>query len=236
LLFGDASVAILYSFDDGGLAQTTGTVSVSAPWTGSVLADPADAGLSTSFSVEGNPTVGDTCPGSLEITVPFTTVGQGVRASVTYPMPIPVTATAVHFALKWVIANDLDGSAAFYDELLLVNGAYSFLQTYAQWQYPLPDGGAPIQAFPPVPGASNDFVNVTNGYGGFPGGFPSDGDWLLQTVPLTTPDGGAVTTPTLFYLNELGVQLFGPGISDAGPAPLAFPIDLQFFVDDVYVQ
>lgn len=220
-------MSLFYSFDDGGLSGAVD--GVTSTWYGSVAADPADAGLTA--AVTGNATIGDTCPGSLELTVPFTTVGQSAKAALGFPSPpgVAVTGTALHLALKYAIENEADGAAPNSSELSVVNGAYSYAQAYAQYQIPLSDGAAPDAAY-----SGPNFVTsyVTFGYNNV----PTDGGWLLESVPILLTDGGAVTTPTTVYLNQIYVQFNDPQVSDAGPAPLASPLTVQFFIDDVYIQ
>lgn len=223
---------LLFSFNDGGIAMTVGTQSVN--WGVAVDMNPLDAGFGA--VAQGNPTVGDTCPGSLELIIPFTTTGQGVAGSFAYPgLGVPYNAKAIHFALKFVIANDADASPAFLQELIQTDGSgFSYLTPYAQWTPALADGGQLD--------ASYQAQNFTTAISGGFSGFPSDGGWLLTTVPITAADPGdgavvPVPAPTKIYLNQIGVQLRDPQAgADAGPQPLPFPLTLEFFIDDVWFE
>lgn len=230
-LLGDAG-AVLFSFDDGGITQTIPGSTVN--WSTTVNADPSDAGLTVSKS--GDPVTGDTCPGSLLITIPFTTTGQKGTAEVFYPSPpgFPVTGTALHIALKAVVTNALDGGVVPTSSLVIADGGnYSYLQAFAQWAPPGPDGGAPDAAY--LGNGYQTFTNLGNGNGW--AGFPSDGGWLLSTVPFVVPDGGAATTPMTVYLNHFGLVLLDPTVpTDGGVVGLPFPTTLWLYVDDIYVQ
>lgn len=224
-LLGDAGGTLVFSFDDGGITQSLGATGT---WSPSVT-DPADAGFTV--GAEGNATIGDTCPGSLELTIPLTNLGQAAQIGFSYPSPpgIPITATAMHVAFKLVIVNPADAGAALSE---LVGGndaeAFSYLNAYAMWSYPnAADGGAPDASY-----QKNKYAGPANGLGGF----PSDGGWALATVPILEQDGAAVTSPTTIYLNQVGIQVAGPQPLDGAPAPLAFPLNVQLFVDDIYFQ
>jgi hypothetical protein len=223
---------LLFSFDDGGITMTVGTATPS--WGVRADQNPLDADFDATGA--GNATIGASCPGSFEITAPFTTTGQGVVGSFAYPgNGVGYTGKVIHFSLKYIIANNLDGSAAFLQELTQTDGSgFSYLTPYAQWTPPLADGGQPDANYQ----AQNFSQSVSGGFGGL----LTDGGWLEQRVAITTTDPGdgaviPVTTPTKFFLNQIGVQLRDPQAgADAGPQPLPFPLDLKFYIDDVWVE
>jgi hypothetical protein len=232
-LLGDAGT-LLFSFDDGGISATIGTQS--ANWSSSIIGNPLDA----SFAVVGggNATVGEWCPGSFEMVVPFTTLGQGAKGSIAYPgTGAPYNAKALHFSLRLAFPDNTDASTVYLQDLLQVDGSdFSYLQVFAQWSPAAPDGGAPDGSY-----QAQNYSNVSpNGYLAF----PADGGWTQQTVPITVKDPGDAavsnaTAPVAIYLNQIGLQVFdpqAPGGDAAGLAPLPMPLNVQFFVDDVWVE
>jgi hypothetical protein len=221
---------LLFSFDNGNISIPVGTQSVS--WTAGPASNPLDA----SFDVagQGNQAVGNACPGSFEMVVPFSTTGQEAIAQFKYPdMGVFYNAKAIHFALKMVFPDNTDASTAFEQELVIFDGAgYSFYQAFAQWTPAGPDGGISDAA------AGYSYFSTPHGYNDF----PPDGGWLLVTVPIlqTDPRDGAVTevtSDTPLLLTSVGAQFTDPEVlPDSSPAPLPFPLNTQFFIDDVWVE
>jgi hypothetical protein len=224
------SGTLLFSFDDGGSNPS---------WTGQVLtADPLDAGDGSAlkFDATVNTTIGASCPGSIELSTAFTQLGQKGQGYAAYASPpgLGVTGTAVHFALKMIATNSADGGPVAPSELVIVDGGgFSYMQAFAQWAPPLADGAAPDASY-----VMNDFFNIPNGFGAF----PADGGWVLEAVPIKVadPGDGAVsnaTTPTLIYLNQIGLVLADPQIAaDGGPMQLPYPVTVKFYADDIYVK
>jgi hypothetical protein len=224
----DAS-SLLFSFDDGNISTIVGTQSAS--WTAGPWSNPLDA----SFEVtgQGNPAVGNACPGSLEIVVPFSTSGQQAITQFDFPgMGILYNAKAIHMALKMVFPDDTDASAAFEQELVIAEGAgYSFYQAFARWTPAAPDGGV-------SGGPTGNYVSTDHEYNDF----PSDGGWLFVTVPIvqTDPGDGAitqVTSDTPLFLTTVGALFTDPQVlPDSSPGPLPFPLNTHFFIDDIWFE
>jgi hypothetical protein len=219
---------ILFSFNDGGTSVTIGTQSVS--WTASVAQNDLDAAFAVTG--QGNPTVGNSCPGSFEMVVPFSTTGQKAAGVVTYPTPpgVPLNAKAIHLALRYELTNTDAGVG----ELTSIgqDGGGGYVQAYAQWGLPGPDGGVPDSGF----FANNNFPST--GWNNL----PTDGGWLAFSVPITVtdPDSGAKTAATTdvpIFLSQIAVQVadpqFGP---EGGPVALPTPVTVHFFVDDVWFE
>lgn len=208
---------VLFAFDDGG----TGGWMLSSP-----TSDPADAGFVPALSYA---TPGNTCPGSLQISLPFSTLGQ--KGGAAFPVPYPgmfTNASAVHFSIRAIIPSDTDGSAVPWNVLVgPANGAYGNLQPFAQYSYATADGAIPTTADGSVITYQQGNYNVNVSISGF-----MDGGWQAVTVPITLGDSGAPGV----YLNAIAVQAYDPAVTDAGPAALSQPVTLVLQVDDVYLQ
>jgi hypothetical protein len=220
----------LFSFDDGRISTIVGSQSVS--WTAVPSVNPLDA----SFDVtgRGNPTVGNACPGSFEMVVPFSTSGQQAIAQFSFPgVGVLYNVKAIHMALSMVFPDNMDASTAFEQELVISEGAgYSFYQAFAHWTPAAPDGGVSAT------GATANYVSTDHQYNDF----PTDGGWLLLTVPILQVDPGdgavtQVTSDTPIYLTAVGAQFVDPQVlPDSSPGPLPFPLNTHFFIDDVWFE
>jgi hypothetical protein len=212
---------LLFSFDDGGLSGFTTNPPV----------DPADAGLT--ITAVGNATVGNTCPGSIQVTVPFSTVGQKVQVLNALNFPgIPVTGTVLHLALRVLATANADGGAdggADPYQILSGPGATGNYQPYYQAEYATLDGDVPRDDSGAALGYGTQNFNVNNPWATL----PEDGGWQMVNVPLLSADGGATTS---LYLDQVGVIMYTPPITDAGAAPLPSPVTVQVFIDDIWVE
>ncbi len=214
MLLGDGGT-LLFSFDDGGVQS----------WSLELAKDPADAGFDA--AIANNPTMGNTCPGSLEATLTYSTTGQTAGAQVFESTPgLQVTGTAVHMSVKLVIPGDTDGG----EYTMLggpINGVFGNVQPFIQYTLATPDGAVPFNDAGAITYQSGNF-NTNLATSSF-----ANGAWQNVSVSFT-PDGGPATA----FLNHVVVQLYTPAIVDAGigPTALANPVTVQLLIDDVYVQ
>ena len=179
---GDGGANLLYSFDN--------ITQVPSGWVVAVT-DPADSGLTPTLSV--NTTEGHTCPGSLQLTIPFTAFGQ--QADMKIPQPYPggtlYSGVAFHAWVKVEIPGDAGITVS--NEFLQGNG-----QVYAQWGQP-PDGGPYtaqnfVNFYPP---AATSWQEVVVPIGDDGGSASIDLDQLGANLQLNAQDSGAPTTAIL---------------------------------------
>ena len=199
---GDGGAQLLFGFDN--------ITAVPTGWTTSVV-DPADSGLTASLSV--NTSQGHTCPGSLQLTIPFTAFGQQADMKFTYPYPAgtPFTGTQFHFWVKVATAGDAGITVG--NEFLQGNG-----QAYTQWSIQGADAG---------PYTNQDFVNF----------YPpvAATSWQEIVIPLAgCGDSGGTnctgTAPVSIDLNQLGANLLLK-LQDAGA-----PTTVVLLVDDIWLE
>jgi hypothetical protein len=219
---------LLFSFNDGSISTTVGTTPTS--WSAAVQTNfnvsptapynPLDAAFDVTG--QGSATVGNSCPGSFEFTVPFSTTGQVGVGQFNYPgNGAPYNAKAIHLSIKYVLPDNTDASTAYIPDLSNIgtDGGNGFIQPFVQWAVPPSDGGAPAAY-------SSQNFSVAIGWSTL----PADGGWYPLTVPITGSDGGTV------YLNQIGVQAYDPQFGIDGAVPLPFPATVQFYVDDVWFE
>jgi hypothetical protein len=190
---------LIYSFDNG---------LIPAGWAAATVHDPTDAGIVGTLSVS---TEGHTCGGALQLTIPFSAVGQQVDMVLNTNGPT-YTGTQFHAWIKVEVPPPADGGPAttVANEFLQGNG-----QDYSQWRIHGMDAGLYSQ---------QNFQNF------YP---PAYVGWQEVVIPLTgcancgATDAGVVT----FDLAQLGANLLY-NFTDAG-AP---PTTAVLLLDDVWLE
>jgi hypothetical protein len=188
--------------------------------------DPLEAGLTP--TLVGDPINGNTCPGSIEVTVPFTTTGQKVQLAnpINFPGAL-VTGSVLHMSLR-VLPSSGNTDAG---NLLSILGGPAFagnIQPYYQGEFATPDGDVPRDDA----GAGQSY-GTSNFNAGFTWAAIDAGGWNMVNVPIVTADGG----PSTIYLNQIGVIMYtDPNPTDAGFVPLSSPVTVMVSVDDIWVQ
>jgi hypothetical protein len=188
---------LFYSFDDG----------VVPPGWAASTTDPTDAGLTATLSV--NTTDGHTCPGALQVTIPFTAGGQVGKMEINLNGPA-YRGTTFHAWTKVALPPLADGGANTTVQNDFINGNG---QVYAQWRITGSDAG--LYSF-------QDFVNF------YPPLFTT---WREILVPLTgcstcSDDGG----PVFFDLAQLGADL------EIIPQDAAAPVPAVLLLDDIWLE
>lgn len=194
---GGGKTPLLISFDNVTQVPTGWVVNTT---------DPADSGLTPTLSM--NTTDGHTCPGSLQLTVPFTAFGQqaDIKFEQPYPTGTPYTGTRFHFWVKVVPGSGSNVTVG--NEFSQGNG-----QAYAHWHLPGPDA---------APYANQSFTDF------YP---PNATSWQEVIVPLvgcTMCSGDA--GPVSIDLDQLGADLL------LNPQDSGAPATAVLLIDDIWLE
>jgi hypothetical protein len=176
-----------------------------------------------------SPTVGDTCPGSLALTVPFTTYGgQQIELSYDYNgnlqgYPPWTNHTQLHYSVM-VAFESSDGGTVGADAGAFDLGAISAIGDYAQW---------------------NGYSNLDDNHGteNFPNWYLQNltyGTWLPVTMLLSdnTVDGGDVV-PTGTGCGGGNACKFSTSLNVPATMPAggpAAPTTTILYIDDIWLE